>query len=112
MPTVKLNPLKLVHLNFIEMGKYLDFENEKYEKGYQSFFASRESFKENIGKTICFVTKADVSTHRGTYVVRYGTIHSVKYSSVFLDENGCRQIDIRDILECGISIKDEANENK
>lgn len=84
------------------MGKYLDFENEKFEKGYKHFIPSRKNFKNNIGKKICFVTVNDTDKFRGTYFVRYSTIHSVKYSRIFLGEDGFSEIHIRDILECGI----------
>lgn len=86
------------------MGKYLDFQNEKYEKGYMPFYPSRENLKANIGKKICYVINRDTDKNRGTFFVRRSTIHSVKYNQLFLGENGYGQVDIRDILECGIEI--------
>lgn len=83
------------------MGKYLDFENEKYEKGYQSFYANRENIKKNIGKQICYVDYVD--PNRGTYIVKYGVINSIRYSRLFLNDMN-REVDIRDIKECGIKI--------
>lgn len=87
------------------MGKYLDFENEKYEKGYKPFQITRENFKQNIGKKICFISTRDTDKYRGTYFVRHSKIHSVRYSQLFLGENGDAKIDIRNILECGIFIE-------
>ena len=81
------------------MGKYLDFENE--EKGYKEFNLTRENIRANIGKQICFVDKRDVCRYRGYYRVSYGVLHSVRYSTLLLDE-GNQDIDIRDVLECGI----------
>ena len=75
----------------------LDFKNE--EKGYKYFYPSRDNFKNNIGKKICYVDF--VEPYRGTYFVRYGTIHSVRYSQLYLND-GDRVVDIRDIKECGI----------
>lgn len=81
--------------------KLLDFENEKYEKGYIEFYPSRQNIKNNIGKKTCFVTY--VCPHRGYYTVKYGIIYSIRYSRLFLN-NGNDEIDIRDIKECGIEI--------
>jgi hypothetical protein len=81
------------------MKKLLDFENQ--EKEYEPFKVSRESIKANIGKRICYVDF--VEPYRGTYFVRYGVIHSIKYSTMFLD-GGDREVDIRKIKEAGIQI--------
>lgn len=83
------------------MSQYLDFENE--EKGFKPFSVSKESVKANIGKHICYVDY--VEPHRGTYFVRYGVIHSIRYSQLFLDDMS-RQVDIRDIKEAGIRVDD------
>jgi hypothetical protein len=82
------------------MGKYLDFE--KYEKGYKPFILDRENVKANIGKRICYIDY--VEPYRGTYFVRYGTIHSIRYSRLFLDDMN-KEVDIRDIKEAGIEIE-------
>ena len=79
---------------------YLDFENEKYQKGYEPFNLSKVTAKENIGKKICFLLSRDFDRERGYMSVRYGTIKAVKYSYVQL-ENG-DDVDMRDILEAGI----------
>jgi hypothetical protein len=84
------------------MAYLLDFENEKYEKGYEKFYPSRENIRKNIGKKICFVTYVD--PHRGNYTVKYGVIDSVRYSRLFLN-GGNDEVDIRDIKECGIEIE-------
>lgn len=81
------------------MEKLLNFEKE--EKGYERFQLSRENIKANIGKVICYVDY--VEPYRGTYFVRYGKIHSIRYSRLYLDE-GERSVDIRDIKEAGIKI--------
>lgn len=82
------------------MGKYLDFENE--EKGYKPFTLTKENIRANIGKTICYVDY--VEPYRGAYFVRYGTIHSIRYSRLFLDDMN-KEVDVRDIKECGIKIE-------
>lgn len=87
------------------MGKYLDFENPNHEKGYTPFYPTRENLKKNIGAKICYVTTKDVDKYRGTFFVRHSVIHSVRYSQLFLGDNGHGQVDIRDILECGIKIE-------
>lgn len=84
------------------MDNLLDFENEKYEKGYEKFYPSRENIRKNIGKKICFVTYVD--PHRGYYTVKYGVIHSVKYSRLFLNDRN-DEVDIRSIKDCGIEIE-------
>ena len=81
--------------------RYLDFENQ--EKGYKEFYLNRENIRENIGKQICFVDKRDIDPYRGYYRVDYGVLHSVRYSRLFLD-GGNREVDIRDVVECGIKI--------
>jgi len=81
------------------VSKYLNFDKE--EKGYKKFYPSRENIRANIGKTICYVDY--VEPYRGSYFVRYGVIHSVRYSRLFLDGMN-REVDIRFILECGIKI--------
>lgn len=82
------------------MAKYLDFEKE--EKGYKSLTVSKESFRNNIGKQICYVDY--VEPYRGTYFVRYGVIHSVRYSTLFLNDMN-KEVDIRSIKEAGIKIE-------
>ena len=81
------------------MGKYLDFEKD--EKGFKPFQVTRENIKANVGKRICYVDY--VEPYRGTYFVRYGTIHSIKYSRLFMDDMN-KEVDIRDIKEAGIKI--------
>lgn len=88
------------------MPYLLDFENEKYEKGYEKFYPTRENIRKNIGKKICFVTHVD--PHRGYYTVKYGVIHSIRYSRLFLN-GGNDEVDIRRILECGIEIEKRVN---
>lgn len=83
------------------MGKYLDFEKD--EKGYKPFVVNKANVRANIGKRICYVDFVD--PYRGTYFVRYGTIHSIRYSSLFLDDMN-KEVDIRDIKEAGIKIED------
>lgn len=82
----------------------MDFDDDRYEKGYMPFNFSAYNFKANIGKKICYVATRDVDKYRGHYFVRYGTIHSVRYKQLFLGEDGDTQIDINNILECGIQI--------
>jgi hypothetical protein len=82
------------------VGKYLNFEKE--EKGFELFEPTKENLKANIGKRICYVDF--VEPYRGTYFVRYGRIHSMKYSRLYLND-GDREIDVRDIIECGIEIE-------
>lgn len=84
------------------MGRYLDFEKE--EKGFKPFYLSRENIRANIGKTICYVNRVD--PHRGYYNVYFGVIHSVRYSTLYLND-GEHEIDVRDVKECGIKITDE-----
>jgi len=79
------------------MGKLLNFEKE--EKGYEPFKVTKENIKNNIGKQICYVDY--VEPNRGTYFVRYGIIHSVRYSTLYLNDME-REVDIRRIKEAGI----------
>lgn len=83
------------------MGKYLDFEDDKYEKGYKPFTLTVENIKANVGKRICYVDF--VEPYRGTYFVRYGVIHSIKRNTLYLNE-GDKEINIKNIKECGIQI--------
>lgn len=83
------------------MNKLLDFEKE--EKGYKPFVVNRKNVKANIGKRICYVDY--IEPYRGTYFVRYGTIHSIHYSRIFLDDMS-KEVDIRSIKEAGIQIED------
>jgi hypothetical protein len=81
------------------MSKLLDFEKE--EKGFKQFPLTKENLKASVGKKICYVDF--VEPYRGTYFVRYGIIHSVRYSILFLND-GDTSVDIRKIKECGIEI--------
>jgi len=81
------------------MKGLLDFEKE--EKGYQKFQISKENIKKNIGKKICYVDY--VEPNRGTYFVRYGVIHSIRYSRLFLNDMD-KEVDVRNIKEAGIKI--------
>lgn len=83
--------------------KYLDFDNEKYEKGFKPFDLTGKNIRSNVGKRICYVLSGDVDKHRGYFRVRYSIIHSKHYSQLILDE-GNDSIDIRNVLECGIEI--------
>lgn len=83
------------------MGKYLDFEDKKREKGYKPFNLTKENIKSNIGKRVCYVDF--VEPHRGTYFVRYGTIHSLRYSTLYMNDME-RSVNIRNVKECGIEI--------
>ena len=83
------------------MNKLLDFEKE--EKGYKPFVVNKENVRANIGKKICYVSFVD--PYRGTYFVRYGTIHSIRYSTLFLNDMN-NEVDVRDIKECGIKIEE------
>lgn len=85
------------------MGRYLDFENEKYEKGFKYFQLYPENIKQNIGKRICYVTKGSIDKYRGYFTVQYGVIYSKRYSQLLLN-GGNDSVDIRDIVECGIEI--------
>lgn len=78
------------------MKNLLDFTNE--EKGFESFTVNKENVKHNIGKRICYVDHID---SRGQYYVRYGTLHSTRYSTLYLDDMN-REVDIRNIKEAGI----------
>lgn len=82
--------------------KLLDFG--KQEAGYERLYPSHENFKKNIGAKICYVDF--VEPHRGTYFVRYAQIHSVMRSRLFLDD-GFKEVDIRDIIDCGIKTKEQ-----
>ena len=81
------------------MGKYLDFNKD--EKGYKPFVVNKENIRANIGKRICYVDF--VEPYIGSYFVKYGTIHSIRYSRLFLD-NMDREVDVRCIKEAGIKI--------
>lgn len=80
---------------------YLDYENQ--EKGYKKFELTKENIRANVGKQICYVDKRTIDRYRGYYNVDYGIIHSVKYSRLFLDDAN-REVDVRDVVECGIKI--------
>jgi hypothetical protein len=84
------------------MGKLLNFDDEKYEKGYKPFNPkNKDLVRANIGKKICYVDSVD--RYRGYFSVKYGVIHSIKYSTLFLNDME-RQVDIRDIKDCGIEL--------
>ena len=82
------------------MKGVLDFDNE--QKGYKPFKVTKENIKANIGKKICYVDY--VEPNRGTYFVRYGVIHSIRYSKLFLNDMN-QEVDIRNIKEAGIKIE-------
>jgi hypothetical protein len=80
----------------------LDFENEKYQKGYKKFNPkNRDLVKKNIGKRMCYVTYVD--PYRGYFTVEYGIIHSTRYSTIYMNDME-KQVDIRDIIDCGIEL--------
>ena len=81
------------------MSNLLDFD--KQEKGYKPFKVNKDNVRSNVGKRICYVDY--VEPNRGTYFVRYGVLHSIRYSRLFLDDMN-KEIDIRNIKEAGIEI--------
>jgi len=85
------------------MTGLLDFEND--QRGYKPFLVSKESIKANIGKTICYVDY--VEPYRGTYIVRYGVIHSIRHSRIILNDME-NEVHIRDIKEAGIKIQTDS----
>lgn len=85
------------------MAKYLDFEDERYEKGYSPFELTSENIKSNIGKSICYVRKWSIDKHRGYFKVEFATIHSKRYSTLYINDMN-DSIDIRDVVECGIKL--------
>lgn len=82
---------------------YLDFDNEKWQKGYKPFEPSKENVLANVGKKICYLLKKDYDSYRGYMRVKYGVIQSRRYSYVYVG-NGNDSFDARDVLECGIEI--------
>jgi len=82
--------------------KYLDFENE--EKGYEKFHINRQSVKLNKGRQVCFVLGRSIDPHRGYFTVNYATLDSTHYSRLLVD-GGHDSVDMRDIVEAGIKIK-------
>lgn len=80
---------------------WLNFEKE--EKGYKPFTLTTQSIRENVGKKICYLRKRDIVSSRGICFTRFATLHSKKYSQIFIN-NGHDSIDIRDVVECGIEI--------
>ena len=88
--------------------RYLDFENEKHEKGYKPFDLTAENIKANVGKTICYVLRRSIDKYRGYYRVQYGRIFKKHYSALLINE-GDDSIDIRDVAECGIKITETAD---
>ena len=81
------------------MGCLLNFKGQ--EKGFKPLKINKENIRANIGKTICYVDY--VEPNRGTYFVRYGVIHSIRYSILYLNDMQ-REVDVRDIKEAGIKI--------
>lgn len=69
------------------------------DKGTQ-IHRDRDTLKKYIGKYICYVTTRDVDRNRGFVFPRFGTIESIRYSTLYFD-NG-NQIDIRDLLEVSV----------
>ena len=66
------------------ISELLDFDNPKFQKGYKWLPLTKESIKANIGKSICLAQLAD--RHRGYVRVKYGVIHSMKYSTIYLND--------------------------
>lgn len=82
---------------------YLNFEDERFEKGYTYFKLTRENIKANIGKRIVYLRNRDVDPYRGTAFPRYGTIKGIRYSQIMFDNDD--SIDMRDVIECGIEVE-------
>lgn len=76
------------------MAKYLEFDGE--HKNYKPFSLTRENIRANVGKKICFVIVNPYS-----YEFRYGTIHSVRYNRLFLNDI-YDEFHLKDIYEAGI----------
>ena len=87
------------------MSIYLDFENEKYEKGFKPFSLTRDNIKKNIGKRICFVRRWPIDRYRGYYKVEFARMYGIRYSELYINEEKDNSIDIRDVVECGIEIE-------
>lgn len=86
------------------MSNWLNFEDEKFEKGYKPFDLTPENIKANKGKRIVYLLKKNIEATRGYAFPRYGIIHEKRYSQLLLD-GGHDSIDLRDVVECGIEIE-------
>lgn len=82
--------------------KWLDFDNEKYEKGYKPFKLTAENIRKNVGKKIVYLRLQDVDVARGYCFPKYGVIMEKRYSQLIFENHN--SVDIRDVIECGIEI--------
>jgi hypothetical protein len=89
------------------MSSWLNFDDERFEKGYKPFELTTENIKANKGKRIVFLHKRDINPSRGYAFPKYGTIYGKRYGQLLLD-GGHDSVYISDIVECGIKIEDES----
>lgn len=87
---------------------WLNFEDEKFEKGYKPFELTAQNIKANKGKRIVYLLSRDINSARGYAFPKYANIYEKRYSQLLLD-GGHDSIDLRDVVECGIKIDDESN---
>ncbi|MDD5589042.1 MAG: hypothetical protein PHP92_03210 [Candidatus Nanoarchaeia archaeon] len=79
--------------------KYLNFDNQ--EKGYREFSITKDNVIKNKGKNIVYLRGSDVDKYRGYVFPQYGILYDMRYSILFLND-GNTEVDVRDIIECGI----------
>lgn len=85
-------------------SRYLDFDNEKYQKGYELLELNSTNARSYIGKKICYLLSSDMDNHRGSFFVNYATIHSVRRNRIFI-RDGSDEFSLRNLLEAGIKIE-------
>lgn len=81
---------------------YFDYENPKYQGGFEPLERSEKAVKDVIGLQICYLQGKDIDrSGRGIFFPRYGYVENVQRGHIYFSD-GNAPIRIKDLVELAV----------